>query len=65
MRHVRNRFETAELDGKGLLLVGFGSLYYYDLGLTLMTKSWLLLGSGALLLGTRQLLKVLNGRTPS
>ncbi|PTT54987.1 DUF4401 domain-containing protein [Aeromonas sp. HMWF014] len=49
----------------GLLLLGFGSLYYYDLGLTLMTKSWLLLGSGALLLGTRQLLKVLNGRTPS
>lgn len=49
----------------GLLLLGFGSLYYYDLGLTLMTKSWLLLGSGALLLGTRQLLKILNGRTPS
>jgi hypothetical protein len=44
----------------GLLLLGFGSLYYYDLGLTLMTKSWLLLGSGALLLGTRQLLKILG-----
>ncbi|MNH10444.1 hypothetical protein D3C79_699250 [compost metagenome] len=44
----------------GLLLLGFGSLYYYDLGLTLMTKSWLLLGSGALLLGTRQMLKILG-----
>ena len=43
-----------------LLLLGFGSLYYYDLGLTLMTKSWLLLGSGALLLGTRHLLKTLG-----
>ena len=30
----------------GLLLLGFGSLYYYDLGLTLMTKSWLLLAWG-------------------
>lgn len=49
----------------GLLLVGFGSLYYYDLGLTLMTKSWLLLGSGALLLGARQLLKRLSPRSPS
>lgn len=49
----------------GLLLLGFGSLYYYDLGLTLMTKSWLLLGSGALLLGARQLLKTMNGRAPS
>ncbi|HHQ4704205.1 TPA: DUF4401 domain-containing protein [Aeromonas hydrophila] len=49
----------------GLLLVGFGSLYYYDLGLTLMTKSWLLLGSGALLLGARQLLKRLSLRSPS
>ena len=49
----------------GLLLVGFGSLYYYDLGLTLMTKSWLLLGSGALLLGSRQLLKRLSLRSPS
>lgn len=46
----------------GLLLLGFGSLYYYDLGLTLMTKSWLLLGSGALLLGARQLLKLLAAR---
>lgn len=46
----------------GLLLLGFGSLYYYDLGLTLMTKSWLLLGSGALLLGARQLLKKLSER---
>ena len=44
----------------GLLLLGFGSLYYYDLGLTLMTKSWLLLGSGALLLGARQLLNILG-----
>ncbi|WP_265452433.1 DUF4401 domain-containing protein [Aeromonas salmonicida] len=49
----------------GLLLIGFGSLYYYDLGLTLMTKSWLLLGSGALLLGARQLLHVINARRPS
>ncbi|WP_265449320.1 DUF4401 domain-containing protein, partial [Aeromonas salmonicida] len=48
----------------GLLLLGFGSLYYYDLGLTLMTKSWLLLGSGALLLGARQLLHVINARRP-
>lgn len=46
----------------GLLLLGFGSLYYYDLGLTLMTKSWLLLGSGALLLGARQLLKLHGAR---
>ncbi|MGY3903791.1 DUF4401 domain-containing protein [Aeromonas lusitana] len=46
----------------GLLLLGFGSLYYYDLGLTLMVKSWLLLGSGALLLGARQLLKLLSAR---
>jgi hypothetical protein len=46
----------------GLLLLGFGSLYYYDLGLTLMVKSWLLLGSGALLLGARQLLKLLSVR---
>ncbi|MNF67435.1 hypothetical protein D3C84_492500 [compost metagenome] len=49
----------------GLLLLGFGSLYYYDLGLTLMTKSWLLLGSGALLLGARQLLKILGKEIPS
>ncbi|MER0431250.1 DUF4401 domain-containing protein [Aeromonas caviae] len=49
----------------GLLLLGFGSLYYYDLGLTLMTKSWLLLASGALLLGTRQWLKHLHHRSPS
>lgn len=49
----------------GLLLLGFGSLYYYDLGLTLMTKSWLLLGSGALLLGARQLLKKLSERKSS
>lgn len=49
----------------GLLLLGFGSLYYYDLGLTLMTKSWLLLGSGALLLGARQLLKKLSERKTS
>lgn len=49
----------------GLLLLGFGSLYYYDLGLTLMTKSWLLLGSGALLLGARQLLKRLSERKTS
>ncbi|MFM4962996.1 DUF4401 domain-containing protein [Aeromonas bivalvium] len=39
-----------------LLLLGFGSLYYYDLALPLMTKSWLLLGSGALLLLIRALL---------
>ena len=49
----------------GLLLLGFGSLYYYDLGLTLMTKSWLLLASGALLLGTRQWLKHLHNGSPS
>ncbi|MGY6039099.1 DUF4401 domain-containing protein [Aeromonas sp. AE23HZ002T15] len=49
----------------GLLLLGFGSLYYYDLGLTLMTKSWLLLGSGVLLLGARQLLKRLGARKTS
>ena len=49
----------------GLLLLGFGSLYYYDLGLTLMSKSWLLLGSGALLLGARQLLKILGKEIPS
>uniref|UniRef100_UPI0005B53B38 DUF4401 domain-containing protein n=1 Tax=Aeromonas sp. ZOR0002 TaxID=1339228 RepID=UPI0005B53B38 len=49
----------------GLLLLGFGSLYYYDLGLTLMTKSWLLLASGALLLGTRQWLKHLHHGSPS
>lgn len=48
-----------------LLLTGYGALYYYDLGLTLMTKSWLLLGSGALLLGTRFLLQRLNPRSPS
>ncbi|PJG57452.1 DUF4401 domain-containing protein [Aeromonas cavernicola] len=45
-----------------LLLVGYGALYYYDLGLTLMTKSWLLLGSGILLLATRQLLNTLTAR---
>lgn len=49
----------------GLLLLGFGALYYYDLGLTLMTKSWLLLGSGAVLLGARQGLKYLHGRKTS
>ncbi|WP_349918393.1 DUF4401 domain-containing protein [Aeromonas veronii] len=49
----------------GLLLLGFGSLYYYDLGLSLMTKSWLLLGSGALLLGARQWLKLLGTRKTS
>ncbi|MGY3856990.1 DUF4401 domain-containing protein [Aeromonas intestinalis] len=49
----------------GLLLLGFGSLYYYDLGLSLMTKSWLLLGSGALLLGARQWLKLLGARKTS
>lgn len=48
-----------------LLLTGYGALYYYDLGLTLMTKSWLLLGSGILLLGTRFLLQRLNPRSPS
>ncbi|WP_323064694.1 DUF4401 domain-containing protein [Aeromonas jandaei] len=46
-----------------LLLVGYGALYYYDLGLTLMTKSWLLLGSGALLLAARQLLKTCSARS--
>lgn len=45
-----------------LLLMGYGSLYYYDLGLTLMTKSWLLLGSGILLLGARQLLNLFLAR---
>ena len=30
-----------------------------------MTKSWLLLGSGALLLGTRQLLNILGKEIPS
>jgi len=45
-----------------LLLLGYGSLYYYDLGLTLMTKSWLLLGSGILLLGARQLLTLFSAR---
>jgi uncharacterized membrane protein len=39
-----------------LLLLGFGSLYYYDLALPLMTKSWLLLGSGTALLLMRALL---------
>jgi MFS family permease len=39
-----------------LLLLGFGSLYYYDLALPLMTKSWLLLGSGTALLLVRALL---------
>lgn len=48
-----------------LLLGGFGALYYYDLGLTLMTKSWLLLGSGALLLGARQLLGHYGARSES
>lgn len=48
-----------------LLLVGYGALYYYDLGLTLMTKSWLLLGSGALLLAARQLLKTCSARSDS
>ena len=32
---------------------------------TLAAKSWLLLGSGALLLGARQLLKRLSLRSPS
>lgn len=48
-----------------LLLLGYGSLYYYDLGLTLMTKSWLLLGSGILLLGARQLLTTFAARSDS
>ena len=48
-----------------LMLTGYGALYYYDLSLTLMTKSWLLLGSGVLLLGTRLLLQRLNPRSPS
>ncbi|MGL4891343.1 MAG: DUF4401 domain-containing protein, partial [Aeromonas veronii] len=47
-----------------LLLLGYGSLYYYDLGLTLMTKSWLLLGSGILLLA-RQLLTTFAARSDS
>jgi len=45
-----------------LLLVGYGAFYYYDLGLTLMTKSWLLLGSGLVLLGARPLLNTLATR---
>ena len=48
-----------------LLLLGYGSLYYYDLGLTLMTKSWLLLGSGILLLVARQLLTTFAARSDS
>ncbi|HHQ4671774.1 TPA: DUF4401 domain-containing protein [Aeromonas veronii] len=48
-----------------LLLLGYGSLYYYELGLTLMTKSWLLLGSGILLLGARQLLTTFAARSDS
>ncbi|RWS47514.1 hypothetical protein CKA56_16300, partial [Arcobacter venerupis] len=48
-----------------LLLLGYGSLYYYDLGLTLMTKAWLPLGSGPLPLGARQLLTTFAARSDS
>ncbi|MGL5225572.1 MAG: DUF4401 domain-containing protein [Aeromonas sp.] len=48
----------------GLLLVSYGAFYYYDLGLTLLTKSWLLLGSGLLLLVARQLLNACTSRSP-
>jgi len=57
--------ENAAVTLSALLLLGYGSLYYYDLGLTLMTKSWLLLGSGILLLGARQLLTTFAARSDS